>query len=257
MTTLAPRVSLTTSSRIFVRRSLLHSIRDVETLLMSIALPAMLMILFTYVFGGALDPSGQYVNYVVPGIILLAAGFGAASTGVSVSRDMAEGMIDRIRTMAFPHGTVVLGHVVASVVRNLLATAVVVGVAFALGFRPTAGPGEWIAATGLVVAYLLVITYLFAAIGIVAGTPEAASGYGFFLLFLPYLSSAFVPVETMPGWLQWFAAHQPITPITETLRALLVGGEGQPWAAAAWLLGLLMVAAAWATAAFRRKTRPR
>jgi ABC-2 type transport system permease protein len=255
MTTLAPRIARPVATRIFVRRSLTHSFRDAETLIMAIALPAMLMVMFTYVFGGAIDPTGQYVNYVVPGTILLAAGFGAASTAVSVSRDMTEGLMDRLRTMAFPHGTVVLGHVVASVARNLIATAVVVGVALALGFRPTAGLAEWLAAAGLVTLYILAITYLFAAIGVVAGSPEAASGYGFVLLFLPYLSSAFVPVETMPSWLSWFAEHQPITPITETLRALLVGGEGQPWLALAWTLGLLAVGATWATWLFSRATR--
>lgn len=255
MTTLAPSIARPVAARIFMRRSLTHSLRDAETLIMAIALPAMLMVMFTYVFGGAIDPTGQYVNYVVPGTILLAAGFGAASTAVSVSRDMTEGLMDRLRTMAFPHGTVVLGHVVASVARNLIATTVVVGVALALGFRPTAGPGEWLAAAGLVTLYILAITYLFAAIGVVAGSPEAASGYGFVLLFLPYLSSAFVPVETMPSWLSWFAEHQPITPITETLRALLVGGEGQPWLALAWTLGLLAVGATWATWLFGRATR--
>jgi ABC-2 type transport system permease protein len=257
MTTLSPRIRPATAGRIFVRRSLTHSWRETETLIMSIALPAILMALFTYVFGGALDPSGTYVNYVVPGIILLAAGFGAASTAVSVSRDMTEGMIDRLRTVSFPHAAVIAGHVVASVARNLFATVIVVGVAVAIGFRPTASPVEWLAAAGLVTLYLLVITYLFAAIGIVAGSAEAASGYGFFLLFLPYLSSAFVPVETMPGWLQWFAERQPITPITETLRSLLVGGEGQPVAAIAWCLGLLAVASVLATLAFRRRIRAR
>jgi ABC-2 type transport system permease protein len=222
---------------------------------MAVALPAMLMLLFTYVFGGAIDPTGEYVNYVVPGTILLAAGYGAASTAVSVSRDMTEGFMARLRTMALPQATVVTGHVVASLARNLLATTVVVAVAIAVGFRPTARSGEWLAAAGLVALYIAAITYLFAAIGVVAGSPEAASGYGFFLLFLPYLSSAFVPVETMPTWLRWFAEHQPITPITETLRALLVGGEGQPVLAIAWCAVLLGTGAAWSAWAFARRTR--
>ena len=192
---------------------------------------------------------------MVPGIILLAAGFGAASTAVSVSRDMTEGLIDRLRAMAIPQAAVITGHVVASVARNLLATAVVVGVALAVGFRPTASVGQWVAAAGLVTLYILTITYVFAAIGVLANSPEAASSYGFILLFLPYLSSAFVPVDTMPSWLQWFAEHQPITPITETLRALLVGGEGQPWLALAWTLLVLAGGVAWSTWLFRRRTR--
>ena len=255
MTALAPRITRPTATRIFIRRALIHAIRDIETLVMAIALPAILMVMFTYVFGGAIDPTGKYVNYVVPGIILLAAGFGAASTAVSVSRDMTEGLIDRLRAMAIPQATVVAGHVVASVVRNLIATVVVLGVAIAVGFRPTASFGEWCAAAGLVTLYILTITYVFAAIGVLANSPEAASGYGFILLFLPYLPSAFVPVETMPSWLQWFAENQPITPITETLRALLVGGEGQPWLALAWTLAVLAGGVAWATWLFHRRTR--
>lgn len=255
MTRLTPTLGRAAATRIFIGRSLTHSRRDTESLIMAIALPAMLMVLFTYVFGGAIDPTGAYVNYVVPGTILLAAGFGAASTAVSVSRDMTEGFMARLRTMPMPQWTVITGHVVASLARNLLATAVVVGVALAVGFRPTAGPGEWLAAAGLVALYIAAITYLFAAIGIVAGSPEAASGYGFFLLFLPYLSSAFVPVETMPTWLRWFAENQPITPITETLRALLVGGEGQPLLALVWCVVLLGAGAAWSAWLFARRAR--
>ncbi|MES1171439.1 MAG: ABC transporter permease, partial [Actinomycetota bacterium] len=163
MTTLTPTLGRTAATRIFIERSLTHSRRDTESLIMAVALPAILMVMFTYVFGGAIDPTGRYVNYVVPGTILLAAGFGAASTAVSVSRDMTEGFLDRLRTMAVPRATVITGHVVASLARNLLATAVVVGVALALGFRPTAGPAEWVAAAGLVALYIAAITYLFAA----------------------------------------------------------------------------------------------
>jgi ABC-2 type transport system permease protein len=255
MTTLAPALGRAQATRVFIGRSLTHSRRDTESLIMAVALPAMLMVLFTYVFGGAIDPSGEYVNYVVPGTILLAAGFGAASTAVSVSRDMTEGFMARLRTMPLPQATVITGHVVASLVRNLLATGVVVGVALALGFSPTASPGEWLAAAGLVALYIATITYLFAAIGIVAGSPEAASGYGFFLLFLPYLSSAFVPVETMPTWLAWVAEHNPITPITETLRALLAGGEGEPVLALIWCLVLLAAGVAWSGWLFARRGR--
>lgn len=256
MTTLDSRISRTEALRIFAGRSLLHSRRDMETLITSITLPAVLMALFTYVFGGAIDPTGKYVDYVVPGIILLTAGFGASSTAVSVARDASSGLIDRLRTMPLPHGTVIAGHVVSSVARNLLSTAVVIGVALAMGFRPAATWAEWMGAMAIVMAYVLVVTYLFAAIGVLAGSPEAASGYGFILLFLPYLSSAFVPVETMPGWLQAFARHQPITPITESVRGLLLGGA-VPWTAAlAWCAVLLLLGGGLASWAFRRRLRP-
>jgi ABC-2 type transport system permease protein len=187
-TTLAParpRLGALTAESTFIARSMRHSLRDVEALLMSVMLPVMLMLMFTWIFGNAIDPSGGYVDYVVPGIILLCAGFGASSTAVSVSRDMTTGIIDRFRTMPLRSGAVLTGHVVASLVRNLFATAVVIAVGLLVGFRPSAGPMEWLGAFGIVALYILAITYLFAAIGLAASTPEAATGYGFILLFLP------------------------------------------------------------------------
>jgi ABC-2 type transport system permease protein len=246
-----------TAEAIFVRRSLLHSLRDGESMLMAILLPVLLMVLFTQVFGGAIDPSGGYVDYIVPGIILLCAGFGASSTAIYVARDLRTGIIDRFRTMPLRAGAVLTGHVVASLLRNLVATGVVIGVAIALGFRPAASPGEWIGVIALVALYILAITYLFAAIGLAAGSPEAASGYGFILLFVPYLSSAFVPVDTMPEWLQPVARHQPVTPIVETIRALLDGAAltaDAAWALV-WCVAILAVAVAWGAALFRRKGR--
>lgn len=239
----------------FVHRSIVHSIRNVEALTMAIVLPTMLMLLFTFVFGGALQSDGGYVDYVVPGIILLCAGFGAASVAVDVANDMTSGIIDRFRTMPIRASGVIAGHVVASLLRNLVATAVVIGVALAVGFRPTAGALEWAAAIGLVALYILAITALFAAIGLAASGPEAANGYGFILLFLPYLSSAFVPVDTMPVWLQTVAEHQPLTPIIESLRGLLIGeGPGTSgWWALAWIVAILAVALIWTTVVFRRK----
>ncbi|WP_308799739.1 ABC transporter permease [Agromyces silvae] len=244
-----------TAEAVFIRRSLTHSLRDGEALLMAILLPVMLMLLFTFVFGGALDPSGGYVDYVVPGIILLCAGFGASSTATYVARDMSTGVIDRFRTMPLHAGAVLAGHVVASVARNLLATAVVVGVALAVGFRPTAGIVEWLGAIGMITLYILAITWLFAAIGLAAGSPDAANGYGFILLFLPYLSSAFVPVDTLPGWLQWVAENQPITPIIETIRSLLMGTPmgDSGWWALGWCAAIILFAAWWGAWLFRRK----
>jgi ABC-2 type transport system permease protein len=244
-----------TAEAVFIRRSITHSLRDTEALLMAVFLPTMLMLLFTYVFGGALDPSGDYVNYVVPGIILLCAGFGASSTAMYVARDMTTGIIDRFRTMPLRAVAVLTGHVVASVLRNLFATGVVIGVALLVGFRPTATPLEWVAAIALISLYILAITYLFAAIGLAAGSPEAANAYGFILLFLPYLSSAFVPVETLPDWLAWFAEHQPITPIIETIRSLLMGTPmgDSAWWAVGWCLLFIAVAAVWGAWLFRRK----
>lgn len=250
-----PRLRGVTAEAVFVGRSLRHSLRDGESLLMAILLPVMLMLMFTWVFGGAIDPSGAYVDYVVPGIILTCAGFGASSTAVYVANDMRTGIIDRFRTMPLRAGAVLTGHVVASVLRNLVATAIVIGVGVLVGFRPTANAWEWLGLTGLIALYILAITYLFAAIGLAAGSPEGANGYGFVLLFLPYLSSAFVPVASMPAWLQPVAANQPITPIVETIRGLLMDAPmgSEPWWAIGWCVVILAVAVLWGAWLFRRK----
>jgi ABC-2 type transport system permease protein len=250
-----PRLAFGTEEATFIGRSLRLSLRNPETLLMAILLPIMIMLMFTFVFGGSIDPSGDYVNYVVPGIILLCAGFGASSTAVDVATDMETGIIDRFRTMQIRSWAVLTGHVVASLARNLLATGIVIGVAIAVGFRPTAGPIEWVGAIAVVALYILAITYLFAAIGLASGSPSAANGYGFVLLFLPYLSSAFVQIETLPAWVRGVAEHQPLTPVIETIRALLMGADAgsQPVVAIGWCLLILFLAVVWGAVMFRRK----
>lgn len=250
-----PRLRGLTAESVFVGRSLRHSLRDGESLLMAILLPVMLMLMFTWIFGGAIDPSGGYVDYVVPGIVFTCAGFGAASTAVYVAGDMKAGIIDRFRTMPLRASAVLTGHVVASLIRNLVATAIVVGVALLVGFRPTAGPLEWVGAAALIALYILAITYLFAAIGLAAASPEGANAYGFVLLFLPYLSSGFVPVDSLADWLQPIAAYQPVTPIIETIRGLLFGtgiGAQGAWALL-WCAAILVIAVAWGGWLFQRK----
>lgn len=259
MTTITPTsrpLRFGTEEATFIVRSLRYSIRNGEALLMAVVLPVVLMLLFVTVFGGAIaGEGGSYVNYVVPGIILLCAGFGASSTAVDVASDMSTGIMDRFRTMPIRSWAVLTGHVVASLVRNLIATGIVIGVALLVGFRPTATPLEWLGAVALVALYILAITYLFAAIGLSAGSAEAANGYGFILLFLPYLSSAFVPLDTLPDWLRGVAEYQPITPIIETIRGLLMGTDAgnQPWWAIGWCLLILLVAVVWGAVMFRRK----
>lgn len=247
--------SFLATERTFVWRSITHTLRTPDVVITAIMLPVILMLLFTFVFGGALDEGGDYVDYVVPGIVLLCAGFGAASVAVDVAGDMTTGIIDRFRTMPIRASGVVTGHVIASLARNLVATAIVIGVGIAVGFRPEATALEWIGAFGLIALYILAVTYLFAAIGLAASSPEAASGFGFIVLFVPYLSSAFVPVDTMPVWLRWVAGHQPLTPIIETLRSLLfdteVGTNGA--IALAWCLGLLLIAVVLSSVVFRAR----
>ncbi|MGP0586175.1 ABC transporter permease [Paenibacillus timonensis] len=247
------------TSWVFIGRGIRHSLRDVDAMVMAIVLPVMLMLLFTYVFGGALDPSGNYVEYVVPGIILLCAGFGASGTAVKVAEDLSNGVIERFRTMPIQSMGVITGHVVASLFRNLIATVIVIGVALLVGFSPAAGFGEWLGAMGIIILFILAITWLFAAIGLVAGSASAASGYGFILLFLPYLSSAFVPTQSMPRWLQGFAAHQPITPAIETIRGLLTNvpiGDNA-WRAVGWCLLLIAGAFVWCRVAFHGRSGQR
>lgn len=240
------------SSAVLIGRSLRHSLRDGEGLVMAVALPVMMLLLFTYVFGGAILEDG-YIDFVVPGVILTCAGFGASSVAVAVNRDLHLGAMRRFRTLPIRSETVLVGHVAASVLRNLLATAIVIAVALALGFRPTAGPDRWALVVVLVALWILAITALFAGIGMIAGSPEAASGYGFVLLFLPYLSSAFVPAETMPAWLRPVAEHQPMGPLVDALRALLIGGgDVRLLPPILWSLGITAAAGVLVTQVLRR-----
>ncbi|MEL7991583.1 ABC transporter permease [Streptomyces albidoflavus] len=231
--------------------------RDPEALFMAILLPVALMLVFVYFFGGAIDTGSAYVTYVVPGLLVLCAGYGSAGTAMRVTEDMRTGVVDRFRSMGVTGTPMLAGHVVASVVRNILATAMVLSVALLIGFRPAADPLAWLAAAGMLLAYLVAVSWLAAGVGLLARTPEGASGFTFFLMFLPYPSSAFVQIETMPTWLHGFAEHQPVTPIIETLRALLLGEPvgSAPWAALAWCGGILLVAVAASNALFRRRTR--
>jgi len=253
MTTLTYAAS---DSAAMIGRSVKHTVRNLESLLMSVILPVVLMLMFVYVFGGAIDPSGDYANYVVPGIILLCTGYGAASTAVDVARDMTEGVVDRFRSMPILSSAVLTGHVAASVARNTLATVLVIGVAFLTGFRPDAGALEWLAVAGVLLLWVLALSWVAVCFGLIARTVEGANGFTFLVLFLPYLSSAFVPVETMRAGLRAVAANQPVTPVTETLRGLLLGTPvgSHGWQALAWCAGLLVAAFTAATILFRRRT---
>jgi ABC-2 type transport system permease protein len=250
-------IALLSESLVLVGRCIRLTRRDVETLLMAIALPLLMMALFVYVFGGAIETGSAYLTYVVPGIVLLCVGFGAASTAPAVADDMGRGMVDRLRSMPVAASALVTGHVVASVARNALATAVVLGAAVLMGFRPDAGPLEWAAAVGLLLLYVLALSALAAGLGALASSVQSASALTFFMLFLPYLSSAFVPTDTMPAFLQAVAEHQPITPVIEAVRGLLTGAPvgSAGTAATLWCTGLLVASAAFASWAYRRRTR--
>jgi ABC-2 type transport system permease protein len=230
--------------------------RNLDAVLTSLALPVMLLLLFVYLFGGAINTGTRYVTYVVPGVLLLCAGFGASMTAVGVTTDMTGGIIDRFRSLDVAGASVLAGHVAASVVRNLASTVLVFGVAFLIGFRPSAGPLDWLAAAGVLVLFILAISWLAAAVGLLARSPEAAGGFSFLIMFLPYPSSAFVPIDTMPTWIHGFADSQPVTPVIETLRGLLLGLPvgASPWRAVAWCLGILVASVAASGVLFRRRT---
>jgi len=246
-----------TSTATMVTRCLRLGLRNVDGLITALALPVMLMLIFVYLFGGALHTGTTYVNYVVPGVLLVCLGFGTGTTAVTVSQDMNGCIIDRLRSMNTPATSLITGHVVASTLRNLISTALVFGVAFAIGFRPSAGALAWLAATGLLTLFIVALSWLAAAIGLLARSAEAAGGMTFLIAFLPYPSGAFVPVSTMPGWLQGFAAHQPASEVIDALRGLLLYGSAGSAAvpAVAWSLGIIAVSIAGASAAFRLRTR--
>jgi ABC-2 type transport system permease protein len=192
----------------------------------------------------------------VPGIILLCAAFGSAGTAISLSTDVSDGIIDRFRTMAIARSSVLTGHVVESVLRNLITTTIVIRVAVAIGFRPTADPLRWLAAYGIIAMFVFALSWLAAALGLLAKNPEAANGVTFVFMFLPYVSSAFVPPQSMPSWLHWFAENQPVTSVTETMRGLLMGTPigNSAVLAVLWCTGIALVGFIAARALFRRRT---
>jgi ABC-2 type transport system permease protein len=228
MTTLAYAVS---DSMTMLRRNLRHMQRYPGLTLILVGMPVIFLLLFVYVLGGTLgaglgDASGgraDYLDYVVPGIILMTLASAAQGTAISVAMDMTEGIIARFRTMAIFRPSVLTGHVLGSMIQTALSLAVVIGVALAIGFRPTAGPLEWIAAVGVLAMVTLALTWLCVALGLRAKSVETASNVPMPLILLPFLGSGFVPTDTMPVALRWFAEYQPFTPIIETLRGLLMG----------------------------------
>lgn len=254
---LFPAALLLPNSLIMTGRSLRLSRRNVDALITALALPVLLLLIFVYFFGGAINTGTdtRYVTYVVPGVLLLCAGFGSSSTAVAVTEDLKGGIIDRFRSLDVGGTAILAGHVLASVARNLLATTLVLALAFAIGFRPAATPAGWLAAITLLVAFILALSWLSAAVGLLAKSPEAANGYTFFVSFLPYPSSAFVPTDSMPTWLTAFSDHQPVTPVIDSLRGLLLDQPvgATPWVALAWCAGILVGAVGLAGALFRRR----
>lgn len=238
-------------------RSIRHIFRNADSLITGIVLPIIIMLLFVVVFGGAISTGTAYINYVVPGVIMTCVGYGSTTTAMIINRDITSGVFDRIRTLPIARSSLLVGHVTGSLLRNIISAILVFAVAVGIGFRPNASPVEWLVVAALLALVILAISWLSVIIGLITKSADAASGATFSIMFLPYLSSAFVPVDTLPHWLRGFAENQPITPIIETLRGLLIGTPINDSAAAAvtWALAILLVSFVTAMVIFRVKSR--
>jgi ABC-2 type transport system permease protein len=249
-------------SATMLRRQLRHMQRYLSMTLMLIGMPIVLLLLFVYVFGGTLGaglggPAGgrkEYLEFVTPGILLIGVALGATGTAISVAMDMTEGIIARFKTMAIFRPSVLTGHVLGSMVQTMLSLVVVVAVAVLIGFRPNATPVEWVAAAGVLALITFALTWLCVAFGLAAKTVEAASNLPQPLVFLPFLGSGFVPTDSMPTGLRWFATYQPFTPVIDTVRGLLLGSAigSSAVIAVAWCVGITLVGYLWAKKLYNR-----
>ncbi|MBT2454851.1 ABC transporter permease [Streptomyces sp. ISL-86] len=246
-------------SSTMLRRNLLHARRYPSLTLNLLLTPIMLLLLFVYIFGDTMSAGigggdrSDYIAYLVPGLLLMTIGSTTIGTAVSVSNDMTEGIIARFRTMAIHRGSVLVGHVVGSVLQSIMSVVLVGAVAVAIGFRSTdATVLEWLGAFGLLVLFSMALTWIAVGMGLISPNAEAASNNAMPMILLPLLSSAFVPVDAMPGWFRPIAEYQPFTPAIETLRGLLLGTEigNNGWLAIAWCLGLAVLGYFWSTAKF-------
>lgn len=239
------------------QRSLRHILRSPDTIVTTAVTPVALMLLFTYVLGGAIETGaqGSYVDYMLPGILLITIASGVAYTAYRLFLDVQGGIVERFRSMPITRSSVLWAHVLTSLAANLASVTVVVAVALLLGFRTGASVGAWLAVLGILTLVTLALTWIAVLAGLSATTVDGASGFSYPLIFLPFISSAFVPTDTMPAPVAWFAEHQPVTAVVDTVRALL---DQQPvgsdiWVALAWLVGILVVAYAAAVRAFRSR----
>jgi ABC-2 type transport system permease protein len=241
---------------VLLRRSLRHILRSPDTIITTAVTPIAMLLLFVYVFGSAIDSgSDSYVNYLLPGILLITVASGIAYTAFRLFTDVSGGIFERFQSMPIARPAFLWGHVLTSLVANLTSLVLVVLVALAMGFRTGAGVLAWLAVLGIMVLFTLALTWLAVIPGLTATSVDGVSGFSYPLIFLPFVSSAFVPTASMPGPVRAFAEHQPVTSIVNTIRALL---EQQPvgndiWIALAWCVGILVVANALAMAAYRRK----
>ncbi|MFC7594820.1 ABC transporter permease [Terrabacter sp. GCM10028922] len=241
---------------VLLKRSLRHILRSPDTIITTAVTPIAMLLLFVYVFGGAIDVGGSsYVNYLLPGILLITVASGIAYTAFRLFTDVSGGIFERFQSMPITRSAVLWSHVLTSVVANLTSLVLVVLVAVAMGFRSGAGVLAWLAVLGIMVLFTLALTWLAVIPGLTAKSVDGVSGFSYPLIFLPFISSAFVPTSGMPGPVRWFADHQPVTSIVNTIRSLYaeqpLGNDG--WIALAWCVALLLVAYALAMRTYRSK----
>jgi ABC-2 type transport system permease protein len=246
---------MSTDSVIMLRRNFKHTLRNPTAVFNAVLFPIVLLLMFVYVLGGAFDVGVDYIDYATPGMIVLAICYGLSATAVAVNSDMTKGIINRFKVMDISRGAVLTGHVIASMLRSLIAIAAIIGVAFAMGFRPSASFPGWLGAIGLLVLVCFAANWLTVALGLFAKTAESAGLATVPLILLPFLSSAIVPAKTMAAGVRQFAEYQPFTPIIETLRGLLTSqpSPGHAIVALAWCAGIGIVGYLWALTTFKKR----
>ncbi|MBL7252705.1 ABC transporter permease [Paractinoplanes lichenicola] len=241
---------------VMLGRSIKHVTRSLDTIITVTIMPLSFLLLFRYVFGGAIEANtDNYVNYLMPGVLVIAIASGISYTGYRLFNDMKSGIFERFHSMPIARSSVLWGHVLTSLVSNAISVVVILLVGLGIGFRTSAGILNWLAVAGILAIFTLALTWLAIIAGLTASTPDGASAFSYPIIFLPFLSSAFVPTETMPGPVRAFAENQPVTAIVNSIRALF---DQQPvgndiWVALAWCVGLLLVAYAFAMMAYKKK----
>jgi ABC-2 type transport system permease protein len=241
---------------VLTRRSLRHILRSPDTIITTAVTPVALMLLFVYVFGGAINSgSGSYIDYMLPGILLITIASGIAYTAYRLFLDLQGGIFERFQSMPIARSSALWAHVLTSLVANLISLVIVVGVALLMGFRTGASVLGWLAVAAILILFTLALTWIAVIAGLSAKTVDGASAFAYPLIFLPFISSAFVPTDTMPGPVRWFAEHQPVTSIVNAIRDLFTTQpvDTDIWIALAWCVGILIVAYFFAMAIYRRK----
>jgi ABC-2 type transport system permease protein len=236
-------------------RNFKHTLRNPVAVFNSVLFPIVLLLMFVYVIGGAFNIGGHYIDYATPGMVVLTICYGLSATALAVNSDMTKGIINRFKVMDISRSAVLSAHVAASMLRTVIAIAVLIGVAFAVGFRPHASFLEWLGVIGFIVLVSFATSWITVALGLAAKTPESAGMISVPLVILPFLSSAIVPADTMGPGVRQFAEYQPFTPIIETVRGLLAGepSASRAIAAIAWCVGIALVGYVWSLSTFKKR----